>query len=181
MRGVAAAAALLALAACSGDGTSEDPAIEGVSVYEDLSHDHVQGDVTYAQTPPVGGPHSTVWLRCGVYTEPVPDENVVHSMEHGAVWIAYDPALTADGVQKLKNLHGLKAAYVVLSPFPGLPSKVVASTWGHQLTADSADDPRLAEFVKAYAGGGQGGEPGADCANGATLDQLRSGSASPMG
>ena len=182
-RGVAAAAAALALVACSGDGggTDEDPAIEGVSVYQDLAHDHVQGDVTYDVSPPVGGPHSPVWLGCGVYTEAVPEENVVHSMEHGAVWLAYDPALTADDVQKLKNLHGLEPAYVVLSPYPGLPAKVVASTWGRQLKAESADDPRLAAFVKEYAGGDQGGEPGADCVRGATLEQLRSGSAPSMG
>jgi Protein of unknown function (DUF3105) len=120
----------------------------------------------------VGGPHSPVWLRCAVYTETVPEENAVHSMEHGAIWITYDPALTEDEVQRVSRLQALKPAYVLVSPFPGLPGKVVASTWGLQLTADSVDDPRLAEFVKEYAGGDQGGEKGADCV-GATLDQLR--------
>lgn len=43
-------------------------------------------------------------------------EFAAHSLEHGAVWLAYDP--------------------------------------------------RLAEFVEAYAGGGQGGEKGAPCRGG---------------
>jgi hypothetical protein len=148
--------------------------IDGEMVFPDLVHTHVQGPVVYDQTPPVGGRHSAVWLRCGVYSEPVPNENAVHSMEHGAVWITYVPDLSADDVAKLKNLQALKPEYVIVSPFSGLPSKVVASTWAHQLRVDDIGDPRLSEFVKEYAGGDQGGEGGADCARGATLDQLRS-------
>lgn len=178
-RALAAAVALLAAVACSGDGNSKPPRIPGVEVFEDLSHDHVTTDVTYPQTPPVGGPHAPVWLRCAVYTEPVPDENAVHSMEHGAIWVTYDPALSQDEVQRLSRLQGLKPEYVLVSPFQGLPSKVVASTWGLQLKADTVDDPRLADFVKEYAGGNQGGEKGADCV-GATLDQIRSGGGPAM-
>jgi hypothetical protein len=173
-RALAAAVALLALVACSGDAKPKPPSIAGVQVVEGLSHDHVQGDVTYPQTPPVGGPHNQVWLRCAVYTETVPEENAVHSMEHGAIWITYDPALSEDEVRRVSRLQALKPAYVLISPFPGLPSKVVASTWGLQLKADSVDDPRLAAFVKEYAGGNQGGEKGADCV-GASLEQLRGG------
>jgi len=106
----------------------------------------------------------------------------VHSMEHGAVWITYVPDLPADEVTRLKNLQALKPEYVIISPFSGLPSKVVASTWAHQLRVDDIGDPRLTEFVKTYAGGNQGGEPGADCAHGATPEQLRAAaSQSPAG
>lgn len=168
----------LALTACTGGGDDGVPdpkvKIDGETVYADLPHDHVQGDVIYDQTPPAGGKHSPVWLRCGVYTEHVPEENAVHAMEHGAVWITYVPDLPADDVAKLKNLQALKPEYVIVSPFSGLPSKVVASTWAHQLRMDDVGDPRLSAFVKEYAGGGQGGELGADCANGATPEQIRS-------
>lgn len=169
---------MLAVVACSGGGDDGPPPpkvrIDGETVFPDLVHEHVTTDVTYDQTPPVGGRHSPVWLRCGVYTEPVPDENAVHSMEHGAVWITYAPDLPATDVAKLKNLHALKPDYVVVSPFSGLPSRIVASTWGHQLRVDGPDDTRLASFVKEYAGGDQGGEGGADCVRGATPEQLRS-------
>lgn len=179
-RALAAAVALLAVVACSGDKT-DPPSIQGVEVFEDLSHKHVTTDVTYAQTPPVGGEHSPVWLRCAVYTEQVPEENAVHSMEHGAIWVTYDPALSQDEVQRLSRLQGLKPEYVLISPLQGLPSKVVASTWGLQLKADTVDDPRLADFVKEYAGGNQGGEQGADCAaRGATPDQLKAGGGPAM-
>jgi hypothetical protein len=179
-RALAAVVALLAVVACSGDDKPKPPKIEGVEVFEGLSHKHVTTDVTYPQTPPVGGEHAPVWLGCAVYTEPVPEENAVHSMEHGAIWITYDPALSQDEVQRLTRLQGLKPEYVLISPLQGLPSKVVASTWGLRLKADAVDDPRLAEFVKEYAGGNQGGEQGADCVRGATPDQIKAGAGAGM-
>jgi hypothetical protein len=180
MRRAAALIAVLALVACSGKSEPKPPRIDGVRAYADLAHTHVKTPVTYPQTPPVGGPHSPVWLRCGVYDSPVPNENAVHSMEHGAVWVTYDPALPEASVTALRRLQALNPAYVLISPYAGLPGKVVASAWGLQLAVDTADDPRLAAFVKAYAGGGQGGEKGADCAHGATPEQIGAGTGSAM-
>jgi hypothetical protein len=160
--------ALVLLAACNGD-----KPIRGVVKYPGLEHKHVAGAVSYPQTPPVGGPHNQVWLRCGTYTEPAPNENAVHSMEHGAVWITYQPSLAQADLDLVHRLAGLNPAYVLISPYEGLPSAVVASAWGLQLQVAAASDPRLAKFVKRYAGGDQGGEAGTHCADGATLDQIR--------
>ena len=184
MRRGVVAVLLLGVVGCAGGGgdagdtapsaSATAPRIEGVQTHEVASKKHVRGDVLYDPMPPVGGDHNQVWLRCDVYDEPVPDENAVHSMEHGAVWLTYDPALSADDVRLLSRLHGLRPEYVLVSPFPGSPAKVVASAWGLQLRVDTADDPRLAEFVRAYAGGAQGGEPGAPCVRGGkTPEELR--------
>jgi hypothetical protein len=176
---VAAGAAVALLGACSA-GSPADPAPTALSsptaagspeplpvrAFEGLSHDHVQGVVAYEQTPPVGGPHNARWLACGVYDQQVPPAAAVHSMEHGGVWITHAPDLPADDVARLAELAELDGEYVLVSPFDGLPSPVVASTWGLQLVVDEADDDRLATFVRAYAGGDQGGEPGAPCRTG---------------
>jgi hypothetical protein len=130
------------------------------------SHAHKKGHLTYADSPPKGGAHSSYWLRCGVYVETVPAENAVHSMEHGAVWISYRPDLAAADVAKVAALAQLKPDYVIVAPYPGLSAPVVASAWGQQITAQAVTDPALSEFVKKYAGGDQGGEGGADCAHG---------------
>lgn len=164
----AAAAAPSASAAAEPSGeaepTAEAPDVEGLEVLaEDPSHDHVEGPLEYDRTPPLGGPHNPRWLSCDVYDEPVPHEFAVHSMEHGAVWLAHAPDLPPGEVEQLAALADLDQEYVLVSPEEGLDSRVVAVTWGAALEASSADDPRLREFVEAYAGGAQGGEPGVPC------------------
>ncbi|MFD8528795.1 DUF3105 domain-containing protein [Streptosporangium canum] len=109
---------------------------------------HVETQVSYKETPPLGGEHNSAWQTCGVYDKPVNSENAVHSMEHGAVWITYQPDLPKDQVETLKKLASKE--YMLLSPFPGLPAKVVASSWNKQLKVDSADDPRLAKYIAKY-------------------------------
>jgi hypothetical protein len=126
---------------------------------------HTEGDVDYAQTPPAGGEHNPIWQNCGFYTEPVRDENAVHSLEHGAVWITYSPDLPQDEIERLRDL-AQSQTYVLVSPYPGLDSPVVASAWGKQLRLESAEDPALEQFIGAYRQGPQTPEPGAACTGG---------------
>jgi hypothetical protein len=139
--------------------------ISGVQTFTGLSRNHVTGTVAYAQNPPVGGDHSAVDENCGYYSAPVMDENAVHSMEHGAVWITHDPNLPPAQLTALRAFAA-KSAYVLVTPRSGLPTPVVASAWGLQLQLASADDPRLAVFVAKYANGPQTPEPGAACSGG---------------
>lgn len=140
-----------------GDGAE----IEGVETFENIS-DHVQGVVDYEQTPPAGGPHNPAWLNCGVYDEPVPAENAVHSLEHGAIWVTYDAdALSDDDLETLKGQ--LPGTYIILSPFDGLPSPIVLSGWNSQLQVDGVDDPRIAEYLEEYWQSQDVPEPGALC------------------
>ncbi len=174
--GMLAAAGIAAIAwAVASKNSSGAPAVAGVRSFSGLSRTHVPGKVSYPQTPPVGGNHNAVPLNCGIYTSPVPNENAVHSLEHGAVWVTYRPALPAARVTTLQNLvrgepQG-KRGYVILSPYPGLPAPVVASAWGKQLQISSATDPRLAQFITAYAQGPQTPEPGAACSGGVGTPQ----------
>ena len=139
--------------------------IPGVKTYPNLKQDHVTGKVTYPQNPPVGGPHAGVWLNCGIYDAPVANENAVHSMEHGAVWITYQPTLAAADVQHLASL--VKGhSFVILSPYDGLPTPVVASAWGVQLQVQTAYDSRISQFIQKYEQGPQTPEQGASCSGG---------------
>ncbi|MGC4107508.1 MAG: DUF3105 domain-containing protein [Thermomicrobiales bacterium] len=109
---------------------------------------HETGDILYEEVPPVGGPHNAVWQNCGYYSLPINNVNGTHSLEHGAVWITYDPNLPADQVQQLKDLT--KQTYVLVSPYPNLPGPVVASVWGKQLVLQSFDLDKLKTFIKEY-------------------------------
>ena len=142
-------------------GDSDGSGIEGIETFTNTAN-HVEGEVDYAQSPPAGGDHNAVWLNCGIYSEAVPNINAVHSLEHGAVWITYDPAqVDADGVAELRSQ--LPSSYVILSPYDGLPAPVVASAWNAQVQLDSPTDPRLTEFLESYWRSTNAPEPNAAC------------------
>jgi hypothetical protein len=140
------------------DGTLDD-----VRVYGGLRADHTEDDVDYDQTPPVGGPHDPAWLDCGVYDVPVRDENAVHSLEHGTVWITYNDDVSSDDVAVLE---GLLPDEGILSPYPEQDAPVVITVWGRQLALESADDPRLELFLEDYGDGHTAPEALASCVGG---------------
>lgn len=141
---------------------AEATPIAGIETFTVESADHTEDAVEYAQDPPAGGPHAPAWQKCAAYDAPIRNENAVHSQEHGAVWITYQPDLDEAEVKELDKLA--KTRYVLVSPYPDLEDPIVASAWGAQLRLEAADDPRLGEFITRYAGNGP--EPGANCDSG---------------
>ena len=142
----------------------------GTVIYPELNRTHVLGKVIYDHSPPVGGNHSPVWLNCGIYDLPVANENAVHSLEHGSVWITYLPTLPQTEVDALRALVKASYAgtqrYVILSPYPGQSTPVVASAWGYQLTLQEPTDPRLKSFINYFRHGPQTLEPDGHCTGG---------------
>jgi hypothetical protein len=147
---------------------------EAVQEFDNISAAHDENPV-YPDTgaPPPGGPHHPTWQNCGVYTEPVEARHVLHSLEHGAVWLAYDPELPLEDVQLLQDL-AKDQAYTVMSPYPGLRSAVVLTSWGVQFETDTAADSRILEFLLTYQQGPRTPEPGAPCFSGTGLPKAPS-------
>jgi hypothetical protein len=141
-----------------------------VESFEDLVATHVTEPVTYEQSPPVGGPHYNVWQNCGYYPAPVANENAVHSLEHGAVWLSYQQDLPTEQVNIIRE-KAENQSYVLASPYPDLPVPVIASAWGVQLELESATDPALDAFLRTYRQGPQTLEPGAVCTGGTSATQ----------
>jgi hypothetical protein len=174
-RAVAALVLLGAVAACSGGGSSDDGAkdpavqpakegIDGVLAFRVDSAKHTLGKVDYDRHPPVGGDHNPSAAACGFYTQPVPDEYVVHTMEHGAVWLAYATDLSADELAVIRGVV-TKNVDTIATPYPGLDPgvKVVMGAWARQLQLKSVTDPRLEKFVDRYQNGDQAPEASVAC------------------
>lgn len=127
--------------------------IDGVVTVEYPAGIHVQPTqrVAYDQSPPFGGPHDGIWATCTgtIYEQPIRSENAVHSLEHGAIWIAYNPDLVSgEDLQTLEEkVDG--ETYMLLSPYPGLDTPVSLQSWGHQLKVDSVNDERIDQFITA--------------------------------
>jgi hypothetical protein len=118
------------------------------------AHTHiVTGTVNYPQSPPIGGNHSPYWADCNgtVYPQPIANENAVHPLEHGAVWVTYRQGLPQSEVDTLANdVKG--QTKVFMSPYPDLKTKVSLQAWGYQLFVNSVTDPRINQFIAALAG-----------------------------
>ena len=159
--GVVVVIVLLAMA-FSGLAPTDPP--EGIQDFPGLSREHTDQTVSYSQDPPVGGTHGTAWQNCGFYDTPVPNETAVHSLEHGAVWLTYDPDLPAENVEVLRDFGS--QSKVLVSPYPGLGDDVVASVWGRQLRVPDFDKSAIEAFVITQKDGPTTPEPGAVCTGG---------------
>lgn len=142
-------------------------AIDGLAKVVGLSRGHDESIVyeDAVQLPPVGGIHDPTWQNCGIYDTVLDTKHVIHSLEHGAVWVAYSLELSDDEVATLQKIVSTES-FTVLSPYPGLRSPVVLTAWGIQLEVDSVDDSRIESFIERYQQGPQTPELGATCQNG---------------
>ncbi|MFC9298433.1 DUF3105 domain-containing protein [Streptomyces sp. NPDC057011] len=143
--------------------------VEGEQVWDakKLGRNHVETPVKYEMNPPVGGDHHPRWMNCNgdVYKNAVPEVNAVHSMEHGAVWVTYNEKAAKADLDKL-SARVEKTPYTLMSPVKEQAGAIMLSAWGKQLTVETADDPRVAQFLTKYVQGEQTPEPGAACTNG---------------
>ncbi len=140
--------------------------LPGVLEYDETDQDHVNEPVDYALSPPVGGNHFQVWQNCGFYTEPVLDEQAVHSLEHGAVWVTYNPELVdADDLTELAEVAGAQT-HVLVSPYDH-EAPMILTAWNRQQILETIDGEAVADFILQYQEGPQTPEPGAPCEGGA--------------
>ncbi|MFG3339737.1 DUF3105 domain-containing protein [Glycomyces sp. NPDC048151] len=129
-----------------------------------------QGPV-YDLKPPAGGNHLSVWQTCtgSVYDAPIADGNAVHSLEHGAVWLTYDPELVEqadiDALALLINARD----YSLMSPYPGQGVAVSLQSWGNRYQTEEVSDPKIGEYLDTYVLNARfNPEPNAPCSGGVT-------------
>lgn len=150
--------------------TTEDAA-------DDTVRDHIDvcANVTYPHNPPMTGKHYPIWADYVVFDKPVPWGFLVHSLEHGAVVLAYntdDPAVPA----ALKDIYDTytvdvlcatlgRRARLVVVPDPELDVTVAASAWGSHYKATCYDEASLRAFIDAH----YGKAPEQTCAGGENL------------
>ncbi|AUX41912.1 hypothetical protein SOCE26_033370 [Sorangium cellulosum] len=137
--------------------------------------------VQYETNPPSGGDHWPIWAEYKSYEAPVPREIYVHSLEHGAIVLAY--RCPSSGCTEVKAMldqvrseatsdprclasPGGPEARLVVTPDDALDSPVAAAAWGATYTATCLDAASLARFVADnYAKG-----PEDTCSNAGAVD-----------
>ncbi|MFB6303629.1 MAG: DUF3105 domain-containing protein [Haloferacaceae archaeon] len=174
-RGVLAAAGAVALGGCLGGGSGgggieskplpdrgDESLLSDVESFPSEGTEHVERGTTveYDTYPPTSGPHYSGTVEAGFYEETPPMGDIVHTLEHGAVVIYYDPeALTDDARESLRawaNEHTGTWKSVVVVPHaredPEAP--YVLTAWRHRLRMDEYDPEVVRAFLAEYLGRG---------------------------
>jgi Protein of unknown function (DUF3105) len=77
---------------------ADEAGCQDVETIEDATAEHVDEgtDVTYAESPPVGGNHWPTPADATFYTSEIDEERLVHNLEHGQVVIWYRPDISTE-------------------------------------------------------------------------------------
>lgn len=116
----------------------------------------------YNSKPPTSGPHYPTPAPCGIYREPVPDQAWLHSLEHGAVVIQYDPTISSAEVETVEEAVRSNRGEIVLAPRPDNPAPFTLVAWTRLLTVDEIN-ANLVDSFEAEFGNRFSPEPGAIC------------------
>jgi hypothetical protein len=140
----------------------DDPLLSDVQSFESEGNTHVAPgtEIDYGTSPPTSGNHYQSSARAGFYSERPAFGNLVHSLEHGAIIIYYDPANLSESAEE--DLRSLTQQYtgpwqsVLAVPHveenPEHP--YVLTAWRHLLRMDSYDEETVRAFLDAYRGRG---------------------------
>ena len=113
------------------------------------------GTVCYSSNPPTSGPHAQSALNYRVYDTPVPKENLVHNMEHGAVIIWYN----STDLNVINQLAGVTTAavnqqqFVLMTPYAGMePDTIALTSWTRldKFPASQLTGQRVLDFIRAH-------------------------------
>ncbi len=116
------------------------------------------GPFTYETDPPVSGAHSDT-VACGVHGAPVPDENFVHNLEHGAVAIVYQPTLDPEDISRIESIVTSFDSHILSVPNSTMEPQIAVAAWGRMMELDALDEPAIRQFVEVFRQGGEAPEP----------------------
>ncbi|MDP2735433.1 MAG: DUF3105 domain-containing protein, partial [bacterium] len=121
---------------------------------EGASHVAEGTRVAYQSNPPTSGNHWSDPLRDGIYDTEKPDEAVVHSLEHGRVWVSYRPDVGQEVVEALGNLLSGRFG-IILTPRSLNDADIALAAWTRLDTFDvqvdgSLEEERILDFISRY-------------------------------
>ena len=100
--------------------------------------------------PLPGGRHNPIPQAPDFYEAPIQDGAAIHALEHGLIWIPYQPDLvTPEDIEVLRAIQDRFGRDLIVSPRPQNESAVAALSWGRILRLDFADDELLRDFVRS--------------------------------
>lgn len=127
--------------------------VEGTVDYEIVGRNHIpQGTPGsgYNSNPPSSGPHWPSPAKNGFYETALADEQFIHDLEHGYVWIAYRPDVGDEVKNKLREIVQKDDWKIVAAPREANDAKIALVAWGRVLKMDEPDYGKIEDFIRTY-------------------------------
>lgn len=117
---------------------------------EGQGKNHVEGSVRYRTNPPAGGNHSPTAAAPSVYSQPPPDEQVVHALEHGDIVLWHEPDTPPEVVDQLRALADRYDRDVLVVPRASMSTPVAATAWHRRLLCPTFERAAFDLFIRTY-------------------------------
>ena len=109
----------------------------------------IAGEPPYNSNPPTSGCHDATPADWGVYEHTPSDQALIHSLEHGGIWISHKPGLASDQLNGLKDFTQ-RYRKVVVAPREANDANISVAAWGRLLKLESYDERAILEFIDAF-------------------------------
>ena len=138
----------------SGGASGYDPSIPDESIGIDvLTSPHIEPDKVpsgYNSNPPTSGEHYIEPASWGVYAETLPDQTLIHNLEHGGIWISYQDKNDEDTIKTLEDIAKKYDSHIIVTYRPDNDSPIVVAAWGRLLKLDEMDQGQIVNFIARY-------------------------------
>ena len=146
----------LALAGCGGGLTLDT---EDIVELPDEGRQHVaEGTpITYNTDPPTSGTHYPASQPGGHYTHEILPGYLVHSMEHGAIIIYYNPTVSLAQQNEIRDIiqpHLGNFATVIAVPRNDPDYPIILTAWRHWQRLRAYDANMIRDFIDLRLGKG---------------------------
>ncbi len=127
--------------------------VENVEEYEIISREHIAQGLKgsgYNSNPPTSGVHWASPAKSGIFENPLQDEQVIHNLEHGYVWITYKTNTNQEIQNQLREIIEQDNRKIILSPREANDRQIILAAWGRTLKMDDPNSDAIKDFIKTY-------------------------------
>lgn len=133
--------------------TARDEVLARVKLFADQGVMHIpDGEhfTDYNSNPPTSGPHYAEPAEWGVYEEEVPDERIVHNLEHCGIWISYRPDIPEEEKAKIMAYGGGFPSKMIVTPRAANDAPIALVAWRRLFEMDTFSEREADIFVSAF-------------------------------
>lgn len=122
--------------------------------YEAQSREHIATGAihpAYNSNPPSGGWHYNAPAQTGVYDKKLPDEQIIHNLEHGHIWFAHKPDLGKDQIEMLAKIAKDYGSRIIMTPRAANDSPIAIVAWQYVYKINAVDEA-TESLIRAFVG-----------------------------